>query len=98
MSTVEDLVQFGNSMLYAKQMGYVNNKETFGTPGSLYCMHEVACMLWLDLFWIINFINQFDFCCPIMFWFESALQVWMYYHVYCRAVRNKKIIRYFTML
>ena len=32
MSNVEDLVQFGNSMLYAKQMSRVN-KENFGTTG-----------------------------------------------------------------
>ena len=32
MSNVEDLVQFGNSMLYAKQMSCVN-KENCGTTG-----------------------------------------------------------------
>lgn len=32
MSSVEDLVQFGNSMLYAKQMSCVI-KENFGTTG-----------------------------------------------------------------
>ncbi|KAJ7387896.1 hypothetical protein OS493_001246 [Desmophyllum pertusum] len=48
MSTVEDLVQFGNSMLYAKQMGYVNNKETFGTPEYLpgFLRPETATELW----------------------------------------------------
>ena len=32
MSNVEDLLQFGNSMLYAKQIGCLN-KENFGTTG-----------------------------------------------------------------
>ena len=32
MSSVEDLVQFGNSMLYAKQMSCVN-KGNFGSTG-----------------------------------------------------------------
>ena len=32
MSNVEDLVQFGNSMLYAKQRSCVN-KENVGTTG-----------------------------------------------------------------
>ncbi|XP_020620532.1 serine beta-lactamase-like protein LACTB, mitochondrial [Orbicella faveolata] len=47
MSNVEDLVQFGNSMLYAKQMSCVN-KENFGTTGYLpgFLRPETVTELW----------------------------------------------------
>ncbi|KAL9982159.1 hypothetical protein ACROYT_G010969 [Oculina patagonica] len=47
MSTVEDLVQFGNSLLYAKQIGCVN-KENFITTGYLpgFLRPETVTDLW----------------------------------------------------
>lgn len=33
LSTVKDLIQFGNSLLYAKQIGEVDRKEASGMAG-----------------------------------------------------------------